>query len=117
MTLDRSEPADRDAAGLLEAWKRVLARRETAAREAAVSLRAETTAMQRVRALDAELHGLALRMAAAPAGDDAALLAKLELWRLLVEAEVGRDGESAVSVERAAQQLVLSVAAALAARG
>lgn len=97
---------------ILTEWKKAWQAYDAASRRAAEAFAAEQEEAERLRVLGERMDALASRMVEAPAQDDAELLLKLELWRLLVEA----DGEEACPDCAAPAGIVMSVAAALAAR-
>ncbi|MEO0682874.1 MAG: hypothetical protein AAF192_20955 [Pseudomonadota bacterium] len=113
MIAEHEDPAAENVADLLTLWKRLKEEHDAAGRDAAASIAAETEARLRMGALETPMLALARRAAAAPARDDEDLIAKLELLRLLHEAEedAGRS-----TTEVVAASLVSSVAEALVAR-
>ncbi len=107
-------PAD-DAlpiASLLARWRSLRAAHDHVAAVCARDLGMEMDQLPALRDLQAQMDLLAAEMVDAPASSDDDLLAKLELWRLLAEAEETAEDPA----ETFRVHLVLSVSAALARR-
>ncbi len=105
---DRADP--REPRAILDRWRALRREYDAAARAAATDLEREVVQGRRLEALEACMSGLAADMAAAPVSGDADLVAKLELWRMLVE----YDSDEALHGPEIA--LVLSVGAELSRR-
>ena len=98
--------------GILQDWKQAHEAHEAASKRAAEALAAERAEAALLLMLSERMNALAMRMAEVPAHEDAERLVKRERLRLLIEAE----GEDARADFDAAAGIVMSVAAALAAR-
>lgn len=101
-----------DAASLLIRWRALRDAHDHAAAACARDIGMEPDQLPIMRDLQAQMDRLAAEMVEVPAASDGDLLAKLELWRLLAEAEETSEDPA----ETFRVHLVLSVSAALSRR-